>query len=217
MSTKIEQLIDDIEDYINSCKFKAFSTSEIIVNKDEIDSLLNELRKKTPEEIKRYQKIISNKEAILEDARVKAKALIDEATAQTTELVNEHEIMLQAYKMADEVVVIASSQAQEIVDNATIEANELKSSALRYTDDLLANVENIVTHYLEAYTSRANDLIGSLNECYEVVRGNREELMKSATAAQGIEELIDEDGKEYPNPAPAEKKDKEDDISLDLI
>ena len=59
---------------------------------------------KTPDEIKRYQKIISNKEAILNDARAKAEALIQDATVQTTELINEHEIMQQAYAQANEVV-----------------------------------------------------------------------------------------------------------------
>ena len=64
MSSRIEQLIDEIEEYIDNCKYKAFSTDVIMVNKAEIDDLLRELRMKTPEEIKRYQKIISNKEAI---------------------------------------------------------------------------------------------------------------------------------------------------------
>ena len=65
MSSRIEQLIDEIEGYIDNCKYKAFSTDVIMVNKAEIDELIRELRIKTPEEIKRYQKIIMNKEAIL--------------------------------------------------------------------------------------------------------------------------------------------------------
>ena len=44
-----------------------------------MEELLNELRIKTPEEIKRYQKIISNKEAILADAQAKADAIIAQA------------------------------------------------------------------------------------------------------------------------------------------
>ena len=122
MSSKIEQLIDEIEDYIASCKYQTLSNTKIIVNKEEIDSLLRELKMKTPDEIKRYQKIISNKEAILNDARDKAEALIKEATDQTNELINEHEIMLQAYEQANEVVTLASAQAQEILDSATIKA-----------------------------------------------------------------------------------------------
>ena len=64
---QIEQLIDEIEEYIDGCKYQPLSNSKIIVNKEEIDELLRELRMKTPDEIKRYQKIISNKEAILSE------------------------------------------------------------------------------------------------------------------------------------------------------
>ena len=88
MSSRIEQLIDEIEEYIDGCKYQTFSDTKIIVNKEEIDELLRELRMKTPDEIKRYQKIISNKEAILNDARAKAEALINEATLHTNQLIN---------------------------------------------------------------------------------------------------------------------------------
>lgn len=47
MSSRIEQLIDEIEAYIDNCKYKAFSTDVIMVNKAEIDELLRELRMKT--------------------------------------------------------------------------------------------------------------------------------------------------------------------------
>ena len=120
MSSRIEQLIDEIEEYIDNCKFKAFSTDIILVNKAEIDDLLRELRMKTPEEIKRYQKIISNKEAILNDAKQKAQELLNDATVQTNELISEHQIMQQAYAQANEIVEMATKQAQDILDNATI-------------------------------------------------------------------------------------------------
>ena len=87
MSSRIEQLIDEIETYIDNCKYQPFSNTKIIVDKEEIDELLRELRMKTPDEIKRYQKIISNKEAILNDARAKAEALINDATIHTNELI----------------------------------------------------------------------------------------------------------------------------------
>ena len=74
MSRKIEQLIDEIEEYIDSCKYQPLSNSKILVNKEEIDELLRELRMKTPDEIKRYQKIIANRDAILADAQAKADA-----------------------------------------------------------------------------------------------------------------------------------------------
>lgn len=188
MSSKIEQLIDEIEEFIDGCKYKALSNTQIIVDKEQIDELLRELRMKTPEEIKRYQKIISNKEAILTDAREKAAALINEATVHTNELINEHEIMQQAYAQANEVVTLATNQAQEILDNATIEANTMRDAAMHYTDDMLANVENIIAQSMEGAAFRYEQLMTGLNNCYETVKANRAELFPMA----GLEDLEEE-------------------------
>ena len=95
--SRIEQLIDEIEEYIDSCKYQPLSTTKILVNKEELEELLVELRLRVPDEIKQYQKIISNQEAILNEARTQADTMVAEATAQTNELVNEHEIMQKAY------------------------------------------------------------------------------------------------------------------------
>ena len=57
MSSRIEQIIEEIEEYVDSCKYQPLSTTKIVVNKEEIEELLRELRLKTPDEIKRYQKI----------------------------------------------------------------------------------------------------------------------------------------------------------------
>ncbi|MEE1255766.1 MAG: vacuolar family H+-ATPase subunit H [Lachnospiraceae bacterium] len=176
MSSRIEQLIDEIEEYIDNCKYKAFSTDVIMVNKAEIDELLRELRMKTPEEIKRYQKIISNKEAILNDAKQKAQELINDATIQTNELISEHQIMQQAYAQANEIVELATKQAQEILDSATIEANNVKTAAMQYTDDILANLENIIKHSIEVSTKDYNTMISNLNNIDTIVSTNRAEL-----------------------------------------
>jgi cell division septum initiation protein DivIVA len=189
MSSKIEQLIDEIEQYIDSCKYQALSNTKIIVNKEEIDELLRELRMKTPDEIKRYQKIISNKEAILKDAKEKAEALINAATVQTNELINEHEIMQQAYAQANEVVEMASRQAQEILDNATIEANEVKAAAMQYTDDILGNLETIIAHSIESTRQQFDRCVESLQGCLDIVKSNRMELNPSG--GQAVDEEPD--------------------------
>ena len=176
MSSRIEQLIDEIEDYIDGCKYQPLSKTNIIVNKEEIDELLRELRMKTPDEIKRYQKIITNKEAILNDARAKAEALIKDATVQTTELINEHEIMQQAYAQANEVVRMATQQAQEILNTATAEANGVRTSAMQYLDDMLANLESAMTATLATTTEHYESFFNTINNYNETVKANRAEL-----------------------------------------
>lgn len=176
MSSKMEQIIDEIEEYIDSCKFKAFSSTEILVNKEQLEELIAELRTKTPEEIKRYQKIISNKEAILADAQAKADQIIAQAHIQTNELVSEHQIMQQAYAQANEVVMIATKQAQEILDNATNEANTLRLGAMNYTDGQLKSIEDILSHAIETSHARYDSLINSLQSSLDVVSRDRAQI-----------------------------------------
>ena len=176
MSSKIEQVIEEIEEFIEECKFAPFSSSNILVNKEELEELIAELRHKTPEEIKRYQKIISNKEAILADAQQKADQIIAQAQIETNQLVSEHQIMQQAYAQANEVVMIATKQAQEILDNATNEANNIRLYAMSYTDDKLKGLEDILTNSIENTRVRYDGLINSLQGYLDVVSANRAEL-----------------------------------------
>jgi len=179
MTSKIENAIDTLEDYIANCKFAALSTSRIIVNKEEIDELIRELRQVTPSEIADYRQLISQKENILNDARAKAKALIDKTVDQTTELINEHEIMQKAYEKANEVVTLAQNQAQEILDTATLEANAYKSSAVEYIDGLLEQIESLLTRATTLASQNYDELIANLNSCTGIVRNNRAELRPS--------------------------------------
>jgi hypothetical protein len=179
MTSRLEQIIAEIEEYIDGCKFQPLSNSKIIVNKEEMEELLTELRMKTPDEIKRYQKIISNKDAILADAEAKAQEIIAQAQIQTNELVSEHQIMQQAYAQANEVVMIATNQAQEILDKATEDADNIRTAAIEYTDNLLGNLENIMIHAIDSSKAKYEGLLSSLQNCYDIVKANRNELTPS--------------------------------------
>lgn len=190
MNSKIEQTIEELEQYIDTCKPQAFSSNKIIVNKDQIEELLTELRLRTPEEIKRYQKMISNKEAILADAQAKADAIIAQAEVTHSELVSEHQIMQQAYAQANEVVMIATKQAQEILDKATIDANNIRMGAISYTDELLKNLEAILTGAIDGSKARYENLIAGLNSSLQIVLANRAELMPQAEPELAVDEPI---------------------------
>lgn len=192
MSSRIEQIIEEIEEYIDSCKFQPLSTTKIIVNKDQMDELLRELRMKTPDEIKRYQKIIANKDAILADAQAKADGMIQEAQIQTNELVSEHEIMQQAYAQANEVVMIATKQAQEILDNATNDANAIRMNAITYTDDMLKSIEDIISGSIETTRARTDNFVSSLQGYLDVVTANRAELVPQELESENIQASVPE-------------------------
>ena len=193
MSSKIEQIIEEIEEYIDGCKPQTLSKTNIIVNKEEIEELLRELRMKTPEEIKRYQKVLANRDAILADAQAKADAIIKEANIHTTELINEHEIMQQAYVPANEIMAAAEAEAQKRLDAATIEANNFRMQAMRYTDDMLGNLQNLVRQTMEGHAARYESMMNSLNNFNEILASNRAELGPAIATEQPEEEAPKED------------------------
>ena len=183
MSSRIEQIIEEIEEYVESCKYQPLSTTKIVVNKEELEELLRELRMKTPDEIKRYQKIISNKDAILAYAQAKADAVIAETKTQVQDMVKESEVMQQAYAQANEIVNSANQQAQAIIDSATADANNLRLSAISYTDEMMANLEQLIHGTMENANARYNELAQtynafaqSLQSAADVVSENRSEL-----------------------------------------
>ena len=191
MTSRIEQIIEEIEEYIDNCNFQPLSKKNIVVNKEEMEELLRELRMKTPEEIKRYQKMLANKDAILADAQAKADAIVNQANLQLTEMISEQEIMKQAYAQANAVVEAATVQAQEILNNATADANEIRMGAMQYTDSMLANMQSIIQNTLESYNTRYASLVNSLNGYYEMIQENRMELAPTIST-ESAEELPQE-------------------------
>ena len=183
--SRIEQLIGEIEEYIDSCKYQALSNNtKIIVNKEELMELLVELRLRIPDEIQQYQKIISNQDAILNEARYQADNMIQEAAAQTNELVNEHEIMQRAYTAADQVVQDAQAQAQSIIDAAVVDANNIRQGAIQYTDDMLRSLQNIVTNTMEGSQGRFDAFLSSMQSSYDIMQNNRNELAPGVTVPE---------------------------------
>ncbi len=177
--SRIEQLIGEIEEYIDSCKYQPLSNTKIIVNKEEMEELLVELRLRVPDEIKKYQKIISQQDAILADAKQQADSMLADARQQTAEMVSENEIMQQAYAKANELVQQAQAQADQILNSASQEANSVRMSAMDYTDQMLASVETLLSNSIRDQQQKFDDYINSVKGTYSIVSGNRRELQNS--------------------------------------
>lgn len=194
MSSRIEQLIDEIQDYVESCKYQPFSNTKIVVDRDQLMSLIEELRMKTPEEIKRYAKIVSNKEAILNDARAKAQQLIDDATVKTNELISEHEIMQRAYQQAQEYVNMAAQKAQKILDDAAVEANGMREDTMKYAENMLRNMDLIIDHAIQVEKEQSEAYMTSMLECSQIVKANLNELCPTPeTYGMDSDDLLLED------------------------
>ena len=195
-SSRIEQIIEEIEEYVESCRYQPLSTTKIVVNKEELEELLRELRLKTPDEIKRYQKIIGNKDAILADAQSKADHIIAEANAKADMLVQETEIMKTAYAQANDTVNAANQQAQDILDSAQTDANNIRTSSISYTDELLSNISSILGNTIAEVGEKYGDFSSAIQSYYDLVNQNRSELSPMESSVSSVSADLADDYEE---------------------
>lgn len=197
--SRIEQSIEDIYEFIENCKMQPLSSTKVVVPKDELYDLLDELRMRTPDEIKRYKKVIANREAILADAEKKVELMMDEARQQTDSLINNSEIMQKAYYQANDVVSKATTEANQILEQAKQEADQVRLNALEYANDLLKVAETALTNSYEQSNQKYQELMTCLKQNLDVVIANRAELgvdaMKNGqpvTSEEQVDALVNE-------------------------
>ena len=176
-ASRIEQLIEDIYEFVESCRMQPLSSTKVIVPKDELYDLLDELRLRTPDEIKRYQKIIANRDAIIADAENKSEQILANTRDKSKELLNEHEIMQQAYYEANEMIMQASQEAEKVRREANEEADQIRTGVLVYSNDILSELEKVVTSVYEVSLSKYDGFINALGNNLGIIRQNKQELM----------------------------------------
>ena len=81
----VEMMVDDIEK-----SFTVPLTGKILVNKDEMLDLINEIRLQYPEELEEAKWIQGERKKILTNAEERADALIKSAEAKMNQLVDFH-------------------------------------------------------------------------------------------------------------------------------
>ncbi|MBR4541380.1 MAG: ATPase, partial [Lachnospiraceae bacterium] len=152
--SRIEEIINELYEYVESAKTN-ITQSKIVIQREDIFGYLDELRLGIPDEIKRCQKIIANRENIINKANDDAKGIIDEANEKAKQieedgkeraqqLVEETEIMRNAYDQANKMVQAAKKQAEKIIADAEQYSGTIKSGAMNYADDMLDTIEKII-------------------------------------------------------------------------
>ncbi len=207
----IEEVMNEIEDFINSCKTSALSSNKVVVPRDEFDELFGDLKDRIPAEIERCKKIMRNKEAILMEARKSADGIIAQATAQANQMVSETEIMNMANQQAYEAVEMARMQANEIISQATTEANEIRLGSMQYTNDIMTGLRNYMEATMEAERANYENLLTAFNNECMIANANLEEVQKQIIEFTGDPNSIQTapqfktaaNGKAVPNPPKA--------------
>jgi hypothetical protein len=147
----LEQKLAELENLVADAKAVPLSAS-IMVNRSEIDAILEEFRAAMPEEVKQARWLLKEREDVLAQAGADAEKLLDEAREQKRTMVSK-----------TEVVQAAAREADRIVDDAKEHARQIRLEAEDYVDAKLANFEIVLAKTLKAVERGREKLRGRLD------------------------------------------------------
>lgn len=146
MEKEILSVLENLEEYIESCPEIPF-TGKCMINKQEILESIREMMHKLPDEFKQAKWVKDERQRILLEAQKEANNIVKEAENKIIMMIDEHEITKKAY-----------DQANEIIANAQKTAREIRLGTKEYADNILLKVED------------------TLKQTIDVIRSNRDEL-----------------------------------------
>lgn len=139
-------LLDELQELIENSSAVPFS-KKIMIDKDVIDELINEIKLKTPDELKQARWVKDERQRILQDAQKEANDLIKEAEDKIIGMIDEHEITKKAYE-----------QRTEIIDAAEKYRRDLISATRQHADSILEELEKVLKDNLDMIRSNRKEL-----------------------------------------------------------
>ncbi len=148
----IQNLVDRLEQVLNDSTRVPMS-AYLMVNEERIYNIVDQLRITVPDEIKRANRIESEKDRILAQAHEEAERIRELSKQEASELVKREVITSAAQQRADHILERARRDAQSMRQEADIYVvNELN----KLEEDLLRSLA-IVRNGLQQLQSQAGD------------------------------------------------------------
>ena len=125
----ILQMIDRLEELLNESRPLPF-THNVIVDEDRMLDLIDQMRVSIPEEVKKAQQLLAQRDRLIAQAQEEANRRVSIARDQSNELVER-----------DQVVQAAYTQAEQIKAQAHAEGEAIRHDADAYVLETLRNLE----------------------------------------------------------------------------
>ncbi|HSA51597.1 MAG TPA: cell division initiation protein [Yinghuangia sp.] len=134
VSPKLDELIALVE----SARSMPMSAS-CVVNRAEVVARLEEVKNLIPEEMTQARRILSDRDAVLEESRREAERVVAGAREERGALIADTDVAREAY-----------AEAERILTAARLEAERIRTEADDYVDQKLANFEVVLNKTLAA-------------------------------------------------------------------
>lgn len=122
-------------------------TARVMIDAEQLLNIVELIRQSLPAELAEAERIVSERNALVADAREEAENLVAQAHEMAAKLTQESAIVLEAQERADELTERARATAQEI-----------RLRAVEYADEVLERLEQHVDRTLDTVRRHREDL-----------------------------------------------------------
>jgi len=140
----IQHLVDRLEQTLNDSPRLPLS-AYLLVSEDRIFNIIDQMRVAVPEEIKRANRIESEKDRILAQAKEEAERIRGLAKQEAEELISR-----------DAVIQAAQQRAENILERARRDASALRDDADAYVAEVLMKLEEDLLRSLSVVRNGLN-------------------------------------------------------------
>ena len=144
----IQHLVDRLEEVFNN-SLRVPLSAYLLINEDQIFSIIDQMRVAVPEEVKRANRIEAEKERILAQAHEEANRIRDLAKQEASELVRR-----------DSVLMAAQQRSDNILERGRREADVLRQDADAYVMEVLTRLEEDLLRYLSVVRNGLDKVSG---------------------------------------------------------
>ena len=137
----ILQLIDRLEELFNESKAIPL-TRNVMVDEDRMLDIIDQMRIAIPEEVKKAQQLLGQRDRVLAQAQEEANRTLEIARQKADQLISKDLIMQDAQRRADQILAQARSEA----DGMRADADEYVINSLTQLQEELERISNQVNN-----------------------------------------------------------------------
>ncbi|MCB9110002.1 MAG: hypothetical protein H6634_02005 [Anaerolineales bacterium] len=137
----ILQLIDRLEELFNDAKAVPF-THNVVVDEDRMLELIDQMRIAIPEEVKKAQQLVAQRDRVMAQAQEEANRTLQIARDKADQLAQKDIIAQEAQRRADQILAQARAEAEGV----RADADNYVLDTLMQLQDQIAKMSNQVNN-----------------------------------------------------------------------
>jgi len=135
----ILQLIDRLEELFNESKSIPL-TRNVMVDEDRMLDIIDQMRIAIPEEVKKAQQLLGQRDRVLAQAQEEANRTLELARQKADQLASKENVVAEAQRRAD----LLLAQARADAENVRLDADDYVMKSLTQLQDELERITNQV-------------------------------------------------------------------------